>query len=82
VSVGALKPMGYAVHLTVPRYWMGFIPIPKSLILIQGCRQYCAREGTVITRDQGVAIVKALFMTCENELIGWAQSQPYLKRSY
>jgi hypothetical protein len=82
VSVSALKPSGYAVHLTVPRYWMGFVPIPKSLILVQGCRQYCDREGAVITRDQVAAIIKALFVTCEKELIAWAQSQPYLKRTY
>lgn len=82
VSVSALKPSGYAVHLTVPRYWMGLIPIQMSLIFVQGCRQYCAREGAVITRDQVVAIIKALFVTCEKGLVGWAQSQPYLKRPY
>lgn len=82
VSVSALRPSGYALNLTVPRYWMGFIPIPKSLFLIQGCWQYRAREGAVITKDQAVAIVKALFMTRKKELIQWAESQVYLKRSY
>lgn len=82
VSVSALKPSGYSMVLTVPRYWMGWFPIPKGMIFIRGCQQYTAREGEVIARDPVVTILNALFRMHEKELAGWAPSQPYLKQTY
>lgn len=82
LSASALKPSGYVICLTVPRYWMGYIPIPKGMIIPRGCLQYNAKNGAVLARDQVVMIIQALFLRPDKELAGWAQSQTYLKRTY
>lgn len=82
LSVSALKPSGYFIVLTVPRYGLGWISIPKGMIFIRGCRQYVAREGGAITRDQVTTMLHALFQKHDRELAGWAASLPGLKQTY
>lgn len=82
LSVSALKPTGYAIMLTVPRYFMGCIPIPRGMIIPRSCQQYYAKKGTVLSREHVIQIIQALFLKHGKELVGWAQSLPYLERTY
>jgi hypothetical protein len=71
----ALKPSGYDILLTVPRYLFHCIPLPLLLV-----RQYDVRGDSSASTDEIETILKALYTKSAKELGGWADGQSFLKR--
>jgi hypothetical protein len=53
-----------------------------GLVRLPTCQQYRPAKENVLTREQVVMVLKALFQMPEKTLAGWAKAQAYLEQSY
>ncbi len=73
LQVDLLKPSGYNILLTVPRFLLGIIRRPISPFA-----QY-ETSGVAATREQLATVIQAFFERPDKDLFRWVQTQPGLK---
>jgi hypothetical protein len=72
IQVILLRPSGYNILLTVPRFWFGIIRHP-----IYSFAQY-ETTGVATTREQLATVIQAFFERPNKDLFQWVQEQPGL----
>ena len=73
MEVDLVRPSGYNILLTVPRFFLGLIPRP-----FDSFAQYETVEAAA-SREQLTIVIRAFYERPDKDLLQWSDTQPHLQ---